>query len=392
MLLPKIKFPICSLQGRAGTTTAASQSHSGGVRQRQNGQERQLIAFRKLPFSRPLSPTPMSCCCCCCCCCCWCCCCCRALSAHLVDLDAFFDVARRVPFDPQPNLTETRSGHAHSTRFFDLHSFTMMMFFFTSSGSFSFSKCTNGPIRFQKDELFFSFSIFIRSFFSFSPVHCGRCCRCSTSFSASSITCGGRKGHDQRFIGCSALFYFYFYYFFSFGNGNKETARRMSNKRPVGAPLGPVCFAGGCLYRICTESVQQVLHPRGLHRVLPSFISLMPRINVFLLVLFFFRRRCRDQGKFIRINFDASGYIAGANIETYLLEKSRSIRQAKDERAFHIFYQLLAGASPDQRSNSIEISFFFFFSNTTSPLPSTMTSFFISVEVLLTISLRKAKS
>lgn len=54
-------------------------------------------------------------------------------------------------------------------------------------------------------------------------------------------------------------------------------------------------------------------------------------------------------GKFIRVNFDACGYIAGANIETYLLEKSRTIRQAQDERSFHVFYQFLNGASPEER-------------------------------------------
>merc|ERR550534_867166 len=75
-------------------------------------------------------------------------------------------------------------------------------------------------------------------------------------------------------------------------------------------------------------------------------------------------------GKFIRINFDASGYIAGANIETYLLEKSRSIRQAKDERAFHIFYQLLAGASPEQRKEYIleDPKFYSFLSNGSLPV------------------------
>ncbi|XP_022530909.1 myosin-9a [Astyanax mexicanus] len=55
-------------------------------------------------------------------------------------------------------------------------------------------------------------------------------------------------------------------------------------------------------------------------------------------------------GKFIRINFDVNGYIVGANIETYLLEKSRAIRQAKEERTFHMFYYLLSGAGDKLRS------------------------------------------
>jgi myosin protein heavy chain len=54
-------------------------------------------------------------------------------------------------------------------------------------------------------------------------------------------------------------------------------------------------------------------------------------------------------GKFIRINFDSSGFISGANIETYLLEKSRAVRQAPNERSFHIFYQMLLSCPEESR-------------------------------------------
>uniref|UniRef100_A0A8P4KC78 Myosin-7B n=1 Tax=Dicentrarchus labrax TaxID=13489 RepID=A0A8P4KC78_DICLA len=48
-------------------------------------------------------------------------------------------------------------------------------------------------------------------------------------------------------------------------------------------------------------------------------------------------------GKFIRIHFGSSGKLASADIETYLLEKSRVTFQLSAERSYHIFYQLMTG-------------------------------------------------
>uniref|UniRef100_A0A672M8Z9 Unconventional myosin-Va-like n=1 Tax=Sinocyclocheilus grahami TaxID=75366 RepID=A0A672M8Z9_SINGR len=49
-------------------------------------------------------------------------------------------------------------------------------------------------------------------------------------------------------------------------------------------------------------------------------------------------------GKYIEIGFDRKHHIIGANMRTYLLEKSRVVFQASEERNYHIFYQLCACA------------------------------------------------
>uniref|UniRef100_A0AAX7VNN7 Myosin VAb n=1 Tax=Astatotilapia calliptera TaxID=8154 RepID=A0AAX7VNN7_ASTCA len=49
-------------------------------------------------------------------------------------------------------------------------------------------------------------------------------------------------------------------------------------------------------------------------------------------------------GKYIEIGFDTKYCITGANMRTYLLEKSRVVFQAHSERNYHIFYQLCASS------------------------------------------------
>ncbi|VDL76370.1 unnamed protein product [Nippostrongylus brasiliensis] len=54
-------------------------------------------------------------------------------------------------------------------------------------------------------------------------------------------------------------------------------------------------------------------------------------------------------GKFIRTHFSKDGKLAGGDIEHYLLEKSRVVRQAPGERSYHIFYQIMSGFDPKLR-------------------------------------------
>jgi myosin heavy subunit len=55
-------------------------------------------------------------------------------------------------------------------------------------------------------------------------------------------------------------------------------------------------------------------------------------------------------GKLIKILFSPQFRIAGAEIETYLLERSRVSHREEIERNFHVFYELAQGATSEDRA------------------------------------------
>ncbi|CAH1796283.1 unnamed protein product [Owenia fusiformis] len=106
-----------------------------------------------------------------------------------------------------------------------------------------------------------------------------------------------------------------------------------------------------------TESTNLLLHhltalsQKGLHGsgVEHTILGAGPVLEAFGNAKTVYNNNSSRFGKFIQVNYRENGMVHGAIVDQYLLEKSRIVSQAKDERNYHVFYYLLAGASESEK-------------------------------------------
>ena len=99
--------------------------------------------------------------------------------------------------------------------------------------------------------------------------------------------------------------------------------------------------------------VNQVLrlssHSKRESRVADQIKALSPLLDSFGNAKTLMNPNASRHGRYLELHFTERGRISGAKVLTYGLEKSRVNRLTHEERTFHVFYQLLAGSTPEER-------------------------------------------
>ena len=86
----------------------------------------------------------------------------------------------------------------------------------------------------------------------------------------------------------------------------------------------------------------------GIHNIKDMVLATNPLLESFGCAKTLRNNNSSRHGKYLEIMFDTQGSPVGAQITNYLLEKGRVVGQVRNERNFHIFYQLTKAATPQQ--------------------------------------------
>ncbi|KAH9482104.1 Chitin synthase 6 [Psilocybe cubensis] len=100
---------------------------------------------------------------------------------------------------------------------------------------------------------------------------------------------------------------------------------------------------------LTTHLLRLSTHTKKEHKLADQIKSLHIVLDAFGNAKTLMSPNASRHGRLLELHFTSTGRIASAKVLTYALDKARLVSLAHEERTYHVFYQLLAGATPAER-------------------------------------------